>query len=285
MLLSFRAEDDPEQPECFTHAMSYQFEGGEPMQTVRFIGRVLPPVAGVTVELPDLKWKWEEHNLEPAFRVKIGASVINIECDLDRYEATYFDELYRRATDLSRVAVNVVAFASGHGLTVVLETFIDPRGMPSIIFPTDPRMTALCTAYSLDPSRLADLGAVYSLILTEPPLFRALNDLIESISVPHVAPVNCGRVVDGIRRMITPPTSSLTTAQAWQAMHNALNVSRVYLEWISNQSTGPRHGDPTFVPGNVTMDVTLRTWTIMNRFLEYRKRSNTPLAAPEFPLL
>jgi hypothetical protein len=156
--------------------------------------------------------------------------------------------------------------------------------MPSAILPSDPATPPLCTAYSLDASRKAELDTVYQLVLKEPPLIRALNDLIESIGVPHVSCVNCGRVIDSIRRMITPDTK-VSNAKAWQSMHSALNISQSFQEWIANQAKGPRHGDPAFVPGNVTAEITHGTWTAMNRFIEYRKCGNTPLTAPQFPRL
>jgi hypothetical protein len=254
------------------------------MPKIQFLGRVLPATSGVTVDIPDLKWKWQEAGIDLMFRVRIGSSVINIECELDKYEPGYSNELYKRASDLARAAVNVVAFSAGLGLSVVIETFIGPDGMPSPIMQHDPRLASLCTAYSLDPARKVDLGRVYELSLTEPPLFRALNDLIEAITIPHVSSVNCGRVIDSIRRMITAP-GTLSDKLAWKAMNDSLNISQGYQQLISNTSTGPRHGDPAFVAGNTTEEITRRTWMIMNRFIEYRKRGNTPLSATEFPIL
>jgi hypothetical protein len=68
-------------------------------------------------------------------------------------------------------------------------------------------------------------------------------------------------------------------------MHKALNITRDYQQYITDQSKGPRHGDPQFVEGTITREVSMRTWSIMNRFLEYRKRGNQPLMGPDFPLL
>jgi len=84
--------------------------------------------------------------------------------------------------------------------------------------------------------------------------------------------------------MMTPSTKD-TFAKSRPAMRRALNVSQPYLEWISRQATGLRHADLTFVPGNVTTEIAHRTWKIKKRFLEYRKRGNTPLMAPEFAFL
>lgn len=116
-------------------------------------------------------------------------------------------------------------------------------------------------------------------MIKEPPLFIALDDLIRSITEQHTSLANCGRVLDRIRRMIAP---SLDRAAAWREMHKALNISRGYQEWVSKQSTGTRHGDNTFVPGSVSSEVIQRTWAILNRFLEYRKRGNQPLTPPDF---
>ena len=229
---------------------------------------------------PELEWKWQEQNLELIFRVKIDNSIVNVECELEKYELTYFTELHKRASDLISASANLAAFATGYGLIVTLDTFIDATGTPSQVILYDPSLPPLCTAYGLGDARQGDFAAVFNIVLTEPSLFRAINNLIAAITFPHCSTVNCGRVVDSIRRMISP---TLDGAAAWQAMHHALNVSRPYQEWISKQSTGPRHADPAFVPGTVTTEVARRTWVIMNRFFEYRKRGSQSLTAPEFP--
>lgn len=127
-----------------------------------------------------------------------------------------------------------------------------------------------------------DLRAIANIVITDPSLFRALQDIIECITIPHVATVNCGRIIDGIRRQIAP---GLGAKQGWPAMHKALNVSQKYQEYISEISTGPRHADPAFVSGQITAEVVKRTWIIMDRYLEYRKRGKAILTAPEFPEL
>lgn len=254
------------------------------MPTIHLLGRVLPEVARIDGQLPELDWKWEEENISLHFRVKISQSSIDVQCDLPIYKPEYITELHKRGSDVARIAVNLICFSTGFGLTTVIETLIAPDGVRSTILPQDLSLASLCTAYGLGAAPNADLDTVAQLVLVEFPLFRALHDLIESITTPHVATVNCGRVVDSIRRMITPVGTS-SDQQAWVAMQTALNIARTYLQPVTNTSTGPRHGDPAFIPGTVATDVTHRAWTVMNRFLEYRKRSNVTLTAPHFPLL
>jgi hypothetical protein len=249
---------------------------------VQFFGKVLPEPIKVSVQGPELTWKWQEENLDLVFRVKIDNSIVEIECGIAKYEPGYLVELHKRASDLARASANLAAFAAGQGLIVTLDRFIDPDGTTSHIIFSDPSLPPLCTAFGLEPARQADFDATFRAVLVEPPLFIALNDLIAAITIPHCAPVNCGRVIDSIRHMISP---TLDRSAAWQAMQQALNVSRPYQEWISQQSTGPRHADAAFVSGTITSEMTRRTWAIMNRFLEYRKRGNQQLTAPEFPQL
>ena len=182
----------------------------------------------------------------------------------------YLVELHKRASDLARASANLAAFAAGQGLIVTLDRFIDPDGTTSHIIFSDPSLPPLCTAFGLEPARQADFDATFRAVLVEPPLFIALNDLIAAITIPHCAPVNCGRVIDSIRHMISP---TLDRSAAWQAMQQALNVSRPYQEWISQQSTGPRHADAAFVSGTITSEMTRRTWAKVNFILDADTRS------------
>ena len=170
------------------------------MTKIQILGRVLPSAAQINVRMPELEWKWEERRVNLKFRVNISNSVVNVECELEEYKPEFFVEIYKRALDLSRAAVNVVAFAVAIGVTVILETLIGPDGIPSAILLTDPGVVSLVTAYNLDPAGNPEQSAVYEIIVKEAPLMRALNDLIEAITVPHIAPV--------IRRMISPKEDS-----------------------------------------------------------------------------
>jgi hypothetical protein len=73
--------------------------------------------------------------------------------------------------------------------------------------------------------------------------------------------------------------------RAWAAMQAALNISQPYQKRISALSTSPRHADRSFINGADVTEALKRTWTVMNRFFEYRKRGKKPLVPPDFPLL
>ena len=253
------------------------------MHKIHFIGRVLPTAFKITVQAPEAKWVWQEAGLELTFRVKIGNSFINAECELREYKPEFIAELYRRAFDLTRASVNLVGFAQGLGLTVLFEMFIAPDGSVTELAPMDPSLPPLCTAYSLDPVRLPDFNAVINAVFTSPDLFMALEDLIGAITLPHVAAVNCARAMDRLKHLIA--TAGSDDRGAWKQMRDTLQIDEAYLKYVTDVSKGPRHGRLGHTPGNLTTEGTRRSWTVMNRYFEYVKRSERPLDATSFPPL
>jgi len=124
---------------------------------------------------------------------------------------------------------------------------------------------------------------MWDLVVADPALFQALDDLIVSITLPHHSPVNCARAVEGLRHLIAAPGAS--ASQAWEQMRDALRLDRTFLQLITDTSTAPRHGNRAYIPGATTTETVRRSWIVMDRFLAYRKRGNTPRPVAEFPVL
>jgi hypothetical protein len=256
------------------------------MPTVYFRGIVLPTTVEISfTDIPQAKWKWDEENLTIDFIVRITKSKIEVQCDLDRYQDDYLGELHRRAFDLARACVNVAAFATGFGVTVFFDNFIAPNGIQSALLFTSPHVVAECTAFKMNPQTQEEkkaLSKILGLVMSEPALFMALNDLIQAVSVPHMAPANCGRVIDGLRKLVVP---GVEPKQAWPIFQAAIHADAAYLNFISEHSKIPRHGGHIRIDGATTTEISRRTWAIMNRFIELRKRGIQSLPLAEFPLL
>jgi hypothetical protein len=177
------------------------------MPTVYFKGRVLPaPVQISFTDIPQVeKWVWQEAGMTLEFVIRITNSQVEVECKLDRYQNDYMGEIHRRAFDLARACVNVAAFSTGLGVIVFFDEFIGPDGVSHPLVLASPHVVAECTAFKMNPVTLEEkknLGAILALVMLEPAIFMALNDLIQAISTPHMAPANCGRVLDGLRKLV-----------------------------------------------------------------------------------
>jgi hypothetical protein len=179
-----------------------------------------------------------------------------------------------RALELARSVVDSVAFVDGVGLTLILEELITPAGVVLQVLAHNPKLPKLCTAFSkaADATPERTLEAMTRLVIREPPLFLALNDLITAATIPGQVAVNCGRAIEGLRVIMVP--NDPNRKQGWVALQDNLNVARSYREFITTTSTGPRHGDRTDIPEQTSQEVIERSWVIMNRFLEYRKRGS-----------
>lgn len=259
------------------------------MPIVHMLGVVLPPPPFVDLtltDLPQLLYKpTEAGGLEIAVTVKVTSSLIDVECSLNRFQDDDIGQIHKISLDLARASINLVSFLKGYGLSVYLHTLIKPDGVRNALLPENPQLASICTAFTIGPAAVLEQNTfhkVVSLVFTEPDLFMALDDLILSQSQPHHGPVTCARAVEGIRNMIAP---NVERKIGWKIMNESLRLDRTYSDLITSTSTGGRHGDRTFVPGNVTMEIQRRSWVVMNRFLEFRKRGSQPLPESEFPIL
>ena len=257
------------------------------MPKVQIIGQILPMFANISVNSGvNVEWNDPDIGLEINFAVQIKNSVITVDCDINRFEDDDLASLYMRVHDIVQASVNLVAFAGGFGPVVSLHTLIKPDGTPVPLLILDKKLPPLCTAFGINsesPDTNASFNVVYKLVLQEPALLMALNDLIVAITAPHQAAVNCARAIEGIRHMISPPGTP--TKDTWVIMRDNLRLDRSYIELITDTSAAPRHGDRTHIPGSIVTVICERAWVIMNRFLEYRKRGNQQLPTSEFPLL
>jgi hypothetical protein len=253
------------------------------MAKIQFLGRVLPEFIKVTVPPRDVLWKEADTQAQTTMRLRIFESKINVECDSNIYSKDNLAPLYMRAFDLARASINLVAFASGEGLSLILDTVICDDGMPLPMSPRVHSLAPLCTTYRVNEADDSALNEIYNIVLSDPTLFLALNDLVLAITLPHVAPMTCGRAMDGLKNIIATPDT--TPVQAWEQMRNTLHIDKDFLQFITAMSAGPRHARPGHIPGETVREICRRSWIIMNRYLEYRKRGSQPLPVSEFPLL
>jgi hypothetical protein len=252
---------------------------------IRFDGRVLPAALRLSIpNFPSVRWKdggLTALGIDQAdCHVQVQDNEVTIEVDLNLFDLDrHLTPMAMRAHDTVRAAVDLVCFASGNGYTFVLETWTDLNGVTRPVAPQQPALAALSTSVAMP----IDFHNVLQMVITDPPLFMALRDLIEAITQWHRAPIGAARAVEAMRHSMSP---NQERKKQWEAFCQNLQLERSYIDPITDTSTGPRHGDPEHIPGSITTDVAARAWTIMNRYLEFRKRGGQhPLSLADFPVL
>ncbi len=250
------------------------------MPTVHFYGEVLPRPFRISLSnLPEVNWEVPESGLSLRFLLEIKDSQVHITVHANKYSDDDMVSLYMRAWDLARASVELVAFRLGWGVDVVLSKFVRPDGIENDLVFSDERLAPICKSYDLTNG----FPEMLKIVLGDPAIFSLLHDLIRAITVPHASTVTCARVVDGIKHLIA--SAATTRTQEWLQMREALRVDETYLRLITDYSKDSRHGKAVRIPGNITTEITKRSWKIMDRFLEYKKRNTGPLPITEYPIL
>jgi hypothetical protein len=256
------------------------------MSKVQFFGRIFPSVCKVTLSLDPgtaINWIDEERQTSYTFRIYITDGNVRVDCEAPHYQTSHFDELYRRAFDLARASVDVLAFGLGWGPSVVFEKFQDSAGAVSDLLLHDPRLVPLVTAFKLNAPPPNNLEETLKIVWADPRVFFALRDLIEAITLPHRTTVCCARAIEGLRTLVAGPTTS--RGEAWRVFREKLQLDERFLKLITDNSVDARHGQHARLSGAITTEIAQRSWIIMNRFLEYRLRGSEPLVSSTFPLL
>jgi hypothetical protein len=256
------------------------------MPTIHFLGKIVPS-NHYTVkmwDLPQLHYMSPENGLEVDLTIRIDNSSVDIECVANRTDQNARDHIHKVAYDMARATVNLASFSTGITLTVIFDQLINEDGVTSPFIIQDLSRSALCTAYATAPIGSAiQIGDITRLIMSEPALFLALDDLVTATSLHHLMTVNSSRSIEGLRHAMAP--AGVSREREWEIFRTNLNLDKTYIRLITDHSISGRHGEGTFVPGTIITEIIKRSWTIMNRFLEFRKRGNLALPIAEFPLL
>lgn len=250
------------------------------MPLVRFLGTLTPGHIRIDFNHREpVLWPEPDLNLELAFTIDMAGGAVRVDCEASWWDDGLLVFVHRRAFELARAPVNVLSFVWGVAVSVQLDRFISHNGEERWLQFDDPRLPQLVTAAGRD---MQDVGQIVTLVSSDPRIMIALNDIIESIKKPHVAVVNCGRVVETLRRIVCPPPE--TDRESWARFRRDLRLSQNFVQAVTDVSRMPRHGDWSFIPGDVTSEAVRRTWVIMNRFLEFKKRGGVaPLPLEGFP--
>lgn len=247
------------------------------MPLIHFTGYVEPrnvkaSVGPFTVEELD-----KSTEMPLRFTVNIADGYVGIECELLRYDPAFLSALSNRATELARVALDMMTFQMGYGFVLVVDRFYDETGKEEILMIKNPFLEGLCTAYSD-----ANFKEFLDLIVYDTHLFMAINDLTIAATASRQAAINCARAMDAVKFMISPGTKDEI---GWRRMRGALNISEPYLRFITDFSREHRHGNRTWQASDPLEETLIRSWTVMNRYLVLRRWNLSQLPLEDFSVL
>jgi hypothetical protein len=257
------------------------------MPIIHFKGAILPEIFEIsTSNLRPVIWTDKGKNLSMSFQINIDKSKVSIDCSLSREIApAELSTPLVRAIDVCRGVVNCLAFARGLGLTVNIEKYIDQHGIEHPVTFKNPSLVNLATSFNFGSGKMitTNFEEMYTLVVGEPALSMALDELIVAIAIPHHITINCARAIEGLRVLCI--ADNIPRSKGWPILRENLRISQDYLEFITEHSRANRHGERTSPSPDVLQEILERSWTIMDRFLAFRKSGSQPLPLSKFSLL
>jgi hypothetical protein len=155
--------------------------------SIRLTGRIYPahvklnfPTA-LTTELA-IPAGHPYEGLDAKFRFHIKDSEIEVNCYLNRVIESDFPQIFFSAYEVVRSGVDLVAFSTGIGLTVVLDRAIYADGSVREVQRQYNNLPPLCTAFTLTPADNVQRTLVE--LLQNRVLLIALRDLTETLADP-----------------------------------------------------------------------------------------------------
>lgn len=208
-----------------------------------------PAMARATVKGAP-KIGWQAGDLSGSIEVNIDGGNATVNCEINKFAmGEPVDLIIRHVHFVTKMYTSMLAFNSGIAMTLVLDTAILPDGKLLHLIHKDPNLSGICSAFTV-PKTNDEFAAkadgsftqVHNLLLEDRALCVALSTLTESLELPDATIINCARAMEHIRNLVSPDQKR---RDGWLALREVLNIDRPYLEFITNASTGPRHGDFT----------------------------------------
>jgi len=204
--------------------------------------------------------------------------MMTVTCELSQFSDEHLTSIMQRARLFGQTVLNVISFRT----TTVYRFTVEEGQLPGHpwhqITQGYQAAKGICTVCELGTSSISEVFALANDINV---LF-ALDDLIRGVEDVFLTRINCGRVVDALKKILAPVNNS---KQQWQIFRNALNLDLDYLSFIMKASIEGRHGSRVASELGIEDELLRRTWTIMNRFLELKKRGLQKLPEDEFPFI
>ena len=203
------------------------------MPTIVFSGYVLPPSAEVNAH-GTLDWK--DDNIAFPLIYRIEKSKLIVQCDVETVTDLTVNYTHQVAYTQIRGVLDAISFTEGVGLRLIIDYCTLPNSGPLLLRSGTASLKTLCP---FTPQEVVDA------ITKERRLLKPFNDLTETLHNPLDSFVNAHRAIEGLCRLISNDNNR---SRRWESLRENLNISRPYLDFITNLSKGARHGETGPIP-------------------------------------
>lgn len=250
-----------------------------PCYSYVFVGHVHPIAANVTLASRDFLMSLSSENrpIQGTLDITHSAITITVPCTEPLHDLlTVKDRLQRWAL----ITIASYGFVQGLGLDVEITKEIGVSRPPLVFVKTNAEIPRAAKPAE-DLARYWNLTAQH----TSRPLRLALINYMRALREPEEAMMFCYRALEALCHDPNFYISEKEMKQNWQALRNALNLDKAYLDPLTERATDHRHGGQ-MIPSREEYTAGLETaHCVIERYAAYLENGHHSLSLEGFPQL
>lgn len=200
-----------------------------------------------------------------SFRGMINASInaSQVTVDLDTDSKLSVVDLKNSLENFVNTMVDVYGYLKGYAYSVELDSVYIPETGASETFGID-----VTTITNDEKSRPFNYQDILLIALKTPELYMVLKDLRDAIKRPHDTFFHCRRATETIAKYFT---KSGNKKKGWEEAIKTLKLNEEDVNEIKKMGGDQRHGLYRSVEGGERVDIMMKTWKVVDKFVEYLK--------------
>jgi hypothetical protein len=244
------------------------------MKRYYFSGVIHPERAPLTVQ----ELGFELAKLDGSFFATVRFSILCnqitciVECDSEDEDVFSLRNLVKSNIE---TIISLLGFMKGYAYDIeITKVFDEGCSSCNLVFGID--LTAVEGIYSNinnDAEKLNEaINAIYPLCLTLEGTYltRCLNDLRMSMRYLDDSAFYCFRAIETIKQYFGYITGAEKDVEQWLAMKNVIGGEKEDLDFVRKLAFPARHGAPTIITDEDRGKIFTITWSIVERFINYR---------------
>lgn len=226
-----------------------------------FVGKVHPERG--TLTLPQIKREViaEDVDFKGTIKVSVILSQINVELDSNsKYSVT---DLKNIIETFVHTMVDVYGYLKGYSYSVEISSVYIPETGYNEVFGVD-----IVKITQDEKNRPLNYDELLKLALKTPSLYMVLKDLRDAIKRPLDTFFHCRRATETIVKYFTKTNNP---KKGWTDIISILTLNGSDLTLIREAGGNQRHGKYSSVTGEKRVEIMMKTWKVVDKFVEYLK--------------
>ena len=226
-----------------------------------FFGKVHPERAILTISNVRAEIGADGISFKGKVNISIKLSQVVVELDTDAKLSTV--DLRNTVENFVHTMVDVYGYLKGYAYSVELFSVYIPETGEYEVFGID-----VVKITQDEKNRPLNYHDTLLLALKIPELSMVLKDLRDAIKRPHDTFFHCRRATETITKYFTK-TGNLK--KGWDDTVKTLQLKEKDINLIKTEGGNQRHGIYGSVEGENRVDIMMKTWKVVDKFIEYLK--------------